>query len=192
MGGFDRTLEILPIFFRGGPTVKANLSDVVIAKIHKLASYLKRLPGGRWMFSRLVGWFVPYAGTLHADVLEMSDGSAIVAMPDRRGVRNHLNSIHALALANLGELTANLALLTLCPPHGRFIVTRLEVDYLKKARGSLTCTCDVPSDLPWATIERTAATAALTDASGELVTRVTVYWKLDVKPPRPSVSEDRA
>ena len=62
----------------------------------------------------------------------------------------------------------------------------------KKARGPLTCTCDVPSDLPWATIERTAATAALTDASGELVTRVTVYWKLDVKPPRPSVSEDRA
>ena len=144
------------------------------------------------MFSRLVGLFVPYAGTLNADVLEMSDGSAVVTMPDRRGVRNHLNSIHALALANLGELTANLALLTLCPPNGRFIVTRLEVDYLKKARGPLTCTCDVPSDLPWETIERTAATASLTDSGGDLVTRVTVYWKLDVKRPRPCVIEDSA
>lgn len=144
------------------------------------------------MFSRLVGWFVPYAGTLHADVLEMSQGSAVVTMPDRRGVRNHLNSIHAVALANLGELTANLALLTLCPPNGRFIVTRLEVDYLKKARGVLTCTCDVPADLPWATIERTAATASLTDAEGETVTRVTVYWKLDLKSARPTPQEDKA
>lgn len=128
---------------------------------------------------------VPYAGTLKADVLEMAEGSAVVSMPDRRAVRNHLDSIHALALANLGELTANLALLTLCPPGGRFIVTRLEVDYLKKARGALTCTCDVPADLPWATIERTAATAQLTNGQGEVVTRVTVYWKLDLARPAP-------
>jgi acyl-coenzyme A thioesterase PaaI-like protein len=164
----------------------------VISKVHKAASFLKRLPGGRWIFSRLVGWFVPYAGTLHADILEMAEGSAVVSMPDRRGVRNHLNSIHALALANLGELTANLALLTLCPENGRFIVTRLEVDYLKKARGTLTCTCDVPADLPWATIERTAATATLTDSEGDTVTRVTVYWKLDLKAPATRPQEERA
>lgn len=156
-----------------------------------MASFLKRVPGGRWIFSRLVGWFVPYAGTLRADILEMADGCATVSMPDRRGVRNHLNSIHALALANLGELTANLALLTLCPPGGRFIVTRLEVDYLKKARGELTCVCDVPADLPWATVERTAATATLTDATGDAVTKVTVYWKLDVKKPRPPREDER-
>ena len=143
------------------------------------------------MFSRLVGWVVPYAGTLRADVLEMAEGSAVVSMPDRRGVRNHLNSIHALALANLGELTANLALLSLCPPGGRFIVTRLEVDYLKKARGTLTCTCDVPADLPWSTIERTAATANLIDSQGDTVTRVTVYWKLGVQRPQPKPEDDR-
>lgn len=164
----------------------------MISKVQKLVSLFKKVPGGRWIFSRLVGWFVPYAGTLGADILEMAEGSAVVSMPDRRGVRNHLNSIHALALANLGELTANLALLTLCPPGGRFIVTRLEVDYLKKARGPLTCTCDVPADLPWATIERTAATASLTDREGDVVTRVTVYWKLDIKLPRPTPAEDHA
>ncbi len=134
------------------------------------------------MFSRLLGIAVPYAGTLKAEVWEMMEGSAVVTMPDRRGVRNHLNSIHALALANLGELTANLALLSLCPPEGRFIVTRLEVDYLKKARGELTCTCSIPSDLPWRTVEQTAAVATLTDAEGDTVTRVTVYWKLGFRP----------
>lgn len=158
----------------------------MVSKLNRISSFLKKVPGGRWIFSRLIGWFVPYAGPLKADVQEMMEGRAVLTMPDRRAVRNHLKSIHALALANLGELTANLALLTLCPPGGRFIVTRLEVDYLKKARGELTCCCDVPADLPWRTIERTAATANLIDGKGDVVTRVTVYWKLDVKTPEPT------
>lgn len=154
----------------------------VIGKFQRISSICKKLPGGRWLFSRIVGWAVPYAGTLRAEIWEMSEGSAVVTMPDRRAVRNHLDSIHALALANLGELTANLALLTLCPPGGRFIVTRLEVDYLKKARGELTCTCSIPADLPWRTVEQTAATALLKDSEGATTTRVTVYWKLGLRP----------
>lgn len=154
----------------------------VIAKFKKISSFLKKVPGGPWIFSRLLGLFVPYAGPLRADVQEMVEGRAVVTMRERRAIRNHLNSIHAVALANLGELTANLALMTLCPPEGRFIVTRMEVDYQKKARGLLTCSCDVPADLPWRTIERTAATSTLVDEAGEVVTRVTVYWKLGVRP----------
>ncbi len=162
----------------------------MIEKFQRISSICKRLPGGRWLFSRIVGLAVPYAGTLRADIWEMSEGNAMVTMPDRRAVRNHLNSIHALALGNLGELTANLALLTLCPPGGRFIVTRLEVDYLKKARGELTCTCSIPADLPWRTIEQTAATALLKDSEGETVTRVTVYWNLGLRPPTPPAPDD--
>ena len=161
----------------------------MIKRMKRLSHYLQKVPGGNWILSRLIGFAVPYSGTMGATILELGAGSAVVSLPDRRKVRNHLNSIHAVALANLGELTANLALITLCPDRGRFIVTRMETDYVKKARGELVCTCDIPTDLPWETVERTAATATIVDASNEVVTRVTVYWKLGLSRPKPAESE---
>lgn len=153
----------------------------MITRLKRLSKFLQKVPAGNWILSRLIGFAVPYSSSMGANILELGPGSAVVALPDRRKVRNHLNSIHALALANLGELTANLALITLCPDNGRFIVTRMETDYLKKGRGELLCRCDIPTDLPWSTVERTAATATLEDAQGDIVARVTVYWKIDVK-----------
>lgn len=162
----------------------------MIQRIKRLSHYLRKVPGGNWILSRLLGLAAPYTGSIGANIIHFGEGSAVVSMADRRAVRNHLNSIHALALANLGELTANLALITLCPERGIFIVTRLETDYIKKARGELICTCDIPTDLPWETVERTAATATLMDTQEDVVARVTVYWKLGMKrPPAPRTEE---
>ena len=131
--------------------------------------------------SRLIGFVAPYSGSVGADIVEMVEGSVTMSLKEGWKVRNHLNSVHAVALSNLGELTANLAMITLCPPQGRFIVTRMDSEYLKKGRGRLLCTCNIPTDLPWSTLERTAATAVVTDVSGDVVSRVTVYWKLGMK-----------
>lgn len=156
----------------------------MISQLKSAAKFLQNIPGGYWILSRMIGFAVPYSGTMGANIEHLSQGAAVVTLSDHRRVRNHLNSIHALALGNLGELTANLALITLCPPHGRFIVTRMETDYLKKARGLLHCACDMPADLPWDTVEHTAATATITDDQGEVVAKVTVHWKLGGKPKR--------
>lgn len=156
----------------------------MINRLNSAAKFLRNVPGGYWLLSRLIGLAVPYTGSMGANVVHLETGSAVVSLTDRRKVRNHLNSIHALALGNLGELTANLALITLCPPHGRFIVTKLETEYLKKGRGLLHCTCDMPADLPWDTAERTAATALITDEQDDLVARVMVHWKLGGRPKR--------
>jgi hypothetical protein len=59
-------------------------------------------------------------------------------------VRNHLSCIHAVALANLVELTGNLALGYSLPDDARFIVSGMGLDYLKKARGSITGECHIP------------------------------------------------
>src|SRR3954471_7694186 len=64
---------------------------------------LTHVPGGKVLFSRLVGAMAPYTGSIHAQVTVLRAGYAEVAMADRRAVRNHLDCVHAIALANLAE-----------------------------------------------------------------------------------------
>jgi acyl-coenzyme A thioesterase PaaI-like protein len=138
----------------------------------------RRLPGGRRLFSRLVGRTAPYSGSIGAQVLELAPGYALLALRDRRRLRNHVGSVHALALANLGELASGLAM-TLALPRGvRGIPVRIEVDYVKKARGRLLCTgsAEPPPDI--ASEVESLALGEITDASGDLVATVLVRWRL--------------
>jgi len=132
---------------------------------------LSGLPGGRRAFSRLLGVAIPYTGSVGADVLALEPGFAKVALDDRRAVRNHLNSIHAIALANLGELTGNLALVCALTDNGRFIVTRLAIDYEKKARGRIIaeCRCEPPTSAERREYE---LLVTLSDSSGDRVASV--------------------
>jgi acyl-coenzyme A thioesterase PaaI-like protein len=93
---------------------------------------------GRWLFSRAVGRFAPYTGTIGARIEELEPGRSVVTLRDRKAVRNHLNSIHAVALTNLAELAGSLAIVASMQPDSRMIPVRLETEYLKKARGLLT------------------------------------------------------
>lgn len=109
--------------------------------------HASRVPGGRHVFSRLLGIAIPYTGSIGAEVLTLEPGYAKVQLDERRSIRNHLSSIHAIALANLGELTGNLAIACALPDDGRFIVTKLAIEYKKKARGRIIaeCRCDPPT-----------------------------------------------
>jgi acyl-coenzyme A thioesterase PaaI-like protein len=109
--------------------------------------HASRVPGGRLIFSRLLGVAIPYTGSIGAEVLTLEPGYAKVQLEERRSIRNHLRSIHAIALANLGELTGNLAIACALPDDGRFIVTKLAIEYKKKARGRIIaeCRCEPPT-----------------------------------------------
>lgn len=151
------------------------MADAPGPRLLALWTKLSPRPGGKWLFSRLLGRQVPYTGTLGATIEELRPGYARATLRDRRIVRNHLNSIHAVALVNLGEVVSGLAMLTALPPHVRGIVTGLSIEYSKKARGTLTAESHVvlpPTDAP----RTLSLTAEIRDATGDVVATATVQW----------------
>lgn len=153
-------------------------NDAPGAELLAMWRRLSPKPGGAWLFNRLMGRMVPYTGALGARVIELAPGRAVCVLRDRRGVRNHLASIHAVALANLSELCSGTAMLTALPPGTRGIVTRLEIDYLKKARGTITARSAVSVPEVTGTMEMFPE-AELFDAEGALVARARVSWKVE-------------
>jgi len=142
---------------------------------------LSRFPGGKLLFSKAVGRVAPYTGTIGARVEELTRGFSRVTLRDRRAVRNHLQSVHAVALVNLAELTGNVALAYSMPDDARFIVAGLTIDYLKKARGLITATCACP--VPETSERREYdVVVEMKDADGALVARSTLRSLVGPKP----------
>lgn len=148
------------------------------ARLASAWSTLSRLPGGRVLFGLLLRLAVPYSGTIRPRVLRLEPGHATVEIRERRRLRNHLRSVHAIALANLGELSSGLAMTMALPGDIRGIPVRIEIDYLKKARGRIRAEGRaVPPTSVESDVE-TKAYAELFDEEGTMVARLVATWRL--------------
>jgi acyl-coenzyme A thioesterase PaaI-like protein len=120
----------------------------------------------------------PYTGSMGAVIQALEPGYARITLRDRRAVRNHPASIHAVALADLGELAIGLAVATGLPRSVRGIPVRSSVAYLKKARGTITAECRSPLRGDVTEPADHGALAQLRDADGDVVAEVEAVWRL--------------
>ena len=151
-----------------------------ISNIFSLWKKLSSTGLGRWFFSYLIRFINPYTGNLGAQVQVLEPGYAEVSLNDKKRNRNHLHSIHAIALSNLGEFTSGIAVLSSLNENVRGIVTHISVDFMKKARGKLkaVCRCSLPEIKEDVELK---VFADIFDQDNELVSRVNVTWQLGIK-----------
>lgn len=146
-------------------------------KLLRLWTRLSQFPGGKWLFSKLFGRMVPYSGSVGPRIVHLEPGHARVEIPDRRSNRNHLGSVHALALMNVCEMTSGLAMMAGLPDDVRGIVTSMSIEYYKKARGTITAVSRV--EVPTVTTDIDfAVTADCLDPDAVVVARATITWRL--------------
>ena len=142
---------------------------------------LKNIPGGNIIFSSLASKYIPYTGSISPLVLSIESGQARVLLKDKRAVRNHLNCIHAIALANVGEFSTGLCLISQLPESAMAILTRIEIEYLKKARGDLVSEAIYQYQNAQQENEDHKITANILNASNEIVTKVHATWRVRIK-----------
>jgi len=102
-------------------------------------------------------------------------GHGVITLSERRRIRNHLRSIHAIALVNLAEMVTGLTLMNSLPDGLRGILTHMQISYLKKARGQLTaeCICEVPQQ---AIEQEFHIKGEIKDQQGDIVAVAQATW----------------
>lgn len=148
-----------------------------IQKLFRYWDFFSKLPFGKAFFSYLIRFVNPYTGSLGGQIDVLEIGYAQVTLKDKKKNRNHLNSIHAIALTNLGEFTSGIAVLGALKPNMRGIVKHISIDFLKKARGTLRAVCEC--EIPLITEDTEFMVyAEIFDAQDECVAKISVLWKL--------------
>ena len=106
--------------------------------ILKLYRRLEDKPAGKWLFSKLVCWKAPYFGSIAPRIVDLSAERGVARIAHRRRVSNHIGTVHAIALCNLAEFVGGLACDAGTPAGMRWIPKGMQVEYLKKAMGTMT------------------------------------------------------
>jgi uncharacterized protein (TIGR00369 family) len=136
---------------------------------------------------------VPFAGHLGLEIASVAEGEAVVVLPERQDLTNHVGSQHAGALFTAAETASGAAFV------GAFAermgdVTPLarsaDIAYEKIARGPISATAalGMPKDEALATLDREGKVefpceVVLTDAAGTRVATATIRWHVRLNEP---------
>lgn len=136
---------------------------------------------------------VPFAGYLGLEITSMAEGEAVVVLPERTDLTNHVGSQHAGALFTAAENASGAAFV------GAFVermaeVTPLarsaEISYEKIAKGPIEARAKlgVPAAEALATLDAEGKVVfpceiELTDSSGQRVATATVQWHVRLSKP---------
>jgi hypothetical protein len=130
---------------------------------------------GKKMFVFMIQCKSPYIRSISPCVEEFNPRYCKCSITEYNRIQNPFHSIHAIALANLGELTSGLVMLEYLASKQKIgIVTTIECVYFKKANGKITARCDKES----LHIHSGSIVSKLYDSHNDCVCQIKTIWTI--------------
>jgi acyl-coenzyme A thioesterase PaaI-like protein len=151
--------------------------DTVSQSPLHLWNICKKTKFGKYLYSFIIGLQSPYNYSIKPTIEYFDKTECICSINDTFFIRNPFQSIHAIALTNLGELTSGLIMLECL--HGKNkngIVTDLNCKYHKKARGKITAICKLDSNC--VLLHKTSIKINMFNTQNELICSMRCTWNI--------------
>ena len=110
-----------------------------MTNLMELYNRVNRLPAGSTIFSMLFSHKAPYFATVRPRFNELRPNYAELTIKKRRGVQNHIGTVHVIAICNGLEAAMGALAEATVPQHKRWIPKGMEVSYAAKATSDITC-----------------------------------------------------
>jgi acyl-coenzyme A thioesterase PaaI-like protein len=117
-----------------------------MANVLDLYTRVTQLPAGKRVFSLLFSQKAPYFATVRPRFVELRPNYAELRIRKRRGVQNHIGTVHVIAICNGLEAAMGALAEATVPAHKRWIPKGMEVDYTAKATSDITCIAETDPD----------------------------------------------
>lgn len=104
---------------------------------------------GKRAFSIAFSQKAPYFSTIRPRFVEIRPNYAELVIPKRRGVHNHIGTVHAIALCNGLEAAMGAVAEATIPADKRWIPQGMDVTYTARATSDITCTAETDAS-QWA------------------------------------------
>jgi acyl-coenzyme A thioesterase PaaI-like protein len=140
---------------------------------------LARLPKGRTVFSVVFARKAPYFRSIRPRFLDVRPHRAQLVVADRKRVRNHIGTVHVIAICNGLEAAMGALAEATVPTGNRWIPKGMRVEYLGKATSDIVCVAETePAD--WERGPDVPVRVSATRDDGSLVvTGVIDLWVTD-------------
>jgi len=135
-----------------------------MSQVLRLWKKTSALPQGKRIFSILFAQKAPYFATIRPRFVDIGPNRAELVIPKRRGVHNHIRTVHAIALCNGLEAAMGALAEATIPADKRWIPKGMEVRYTAKATSDITCIAETDPG-QW-------TSESLSDSGGDLPVRV--------------------
>jgi acyl-coenzyme A thioesterase PaaI-like protein len=150
-------------------------------RLARVVHKFERFPGGlrRSLITWAFGGTVPFVRTAGLKFEALTAERAVLTVRNRRKVQNHIHTLHAAAVALLGE-TATGAVFGMSVPDDKVpLLKSMRIAYIKRSQGDLRAEATLPAGLRARFTEEKgefAVPVRITDETGEPTVEAEYIW----------------